>query len=212
MWLEADMLIRRATNNRKSLDDFASSFFGGREGDWGQVGYEFADVVAALNAVHAYDWTTFLRDRMQTAGRPAPIAGIEAAGYRLVWRDTPNVSDRESMADSKNANLVHSLGLVIDKNGVAGSVLWDGPAFRADIVNGSKIVAVDGMSYTRERIEAAIKAASDGKTPVRLIVERDGRYRNVDIAYHGGLRWPHLEKVGSGPDWFDRLLAPRRKL
>ncbi|WP_033074230.1 M61 family metallopeptidase [Sphingopyxis sp. MWB1] len=212
MWLEADMLIRRATNNKKSLDDFARSFFGGKEGDWGQVGYEFDDVVAALNAVHAYDWASFMSERMQDAGRPAPVGGIEGAGYRLVWRDKPNVSDREKMASAKNANLVHSLGLVIDKNGVAGSILWDGPAFRADIVNGTKILAVDGMSYSRERIEAAIKAAADGKTPIKLLVERDGRYREVAIPYHGGLRWPHLEKVGSGPDWFDRLLAPRRKL
>ncbi|HEY0594228.1 hypothetical protein, partial [Sphingopyxis sp.] len=63
-----------------------------------------------------------------------------------------------------------------------------------------------------ERIESAIRAATDGKTPVRLIVERGGRYRNIEIDYHGGLRWPHLEKTGGGPDWFDRLLAPRRQL
>src|SRR3546814_15693835 len=55
MWLEADMLIRGATNNAKSLDDFARAFFGGREGDWGQDTYNFDDVVAALNAVHPSD-------------------------------------------------------------------------------------------------------------------------------------------------------------
>lgn len=212
MWLEADMLIRSATRDTKSLDDFARAFFGGREGDWGQDSYDFDDVVAALNAVHPHDWAKFLRDRMQTSGRPAPVGGIEAAGYRLVWRDAPNAYDRDRMAQSKNADLTHSLGMIVDKDGVAGSILWDGPAFRADILNGAKIVAVEGVSYSRERIEAAIRAATDGKTPVRLIVERGGRYRNIDIEYHGGLRWPHLEKTGSGPDWFDRLLAPRRAL
>lgn len=210
MWLEADMLIRRATNNAKSLDDFARTFFGGREGDWGQATYDFAGVVAALNAVHPYDWAKFLRERMQAPGRPAPIAGIEMAGYRLMWRTAPNAYDRGRMMRSRTTDLTHSLGLVIDKDGVAGSILWDGPAFRADIVNGTKILAVDGMAYNRERIEAAIRAAADGKTPVRLLVERGGRYRGVDIPYHGGLRWPHLEKVGDGPDWFARLLAPKR--
>lgn len=212
MWLEADMLIRSSTRDAKSLDDFARAFFGGREGDWGQDSYNFDDVVAALNAVHPYDWAKFLRERMQMPGRPAPVGGIEAAGYRLVWRDAPNAYDRDRMAQAKNADLTHSLGMTIDKDGVAGSILWDGPAFRADIINGTKVVAVDGVSYSRERIEAAIRAAADGKTPVRLIVERGGRYRNIDIDYHGGLRWPHLEKTGSGPDWFDRLLAPRRAL
>ncbi|WP_188235587.1 M61 family metallopeptidase [Sphingopyxis sp. LK2115] len=212
MWLEADMLIRGATDNRKSLDDFARAFFGGREGDWGQSTYDFGDVVAALNAVHPHDWERFLRDRMQTSGRPAPTGGIERAGYRLVWRDTPNAYDRDRMAQGKNVDLTHSLGLAIDKDGVAGSILWNGPAFRADIVNGTRIVAVDGMSYSRERIEAAIRAAADGKTPVRLLVERGGRYRTVEIAYHGGLRWPHLEKVEGMPDGFDRLFTPKRAL
>ena len=212
MWLEADMLIRGATNNSRSLDDFARAFFGGREGDWGQDTYNFDDVVAALNAVHPYDWATFLRERMRTSGRPAPTGGIERAGYRLVWRATPNVFDRDRMAQAKNADLTHSLGMTIDKDGVATGILWNGPAFKADIVNGTKIVAVDGLAYSRERIEAAVQAATDGKTPVRLLVERGGRYRNVAIDYHGGLRWPHLEKSGSGPDWFDRLLAPRRAL
>src|SRR3546814_20196137 len=41
VWLDADMLIRTATGNRKSLDAFERSFFGGREGErksvvWGK--------------------------------------------------------------------------------------------------------------------------------------------------------------------------------
>ncbi len=211
-WLEADLLIRQATNDAKSLDDFARAFFGGREGDWGQDAYDFDDVVAALNAVHPYDWAGFLRQRLQTPGQGAPVRGIERAGYRLAWRDAPNVFDRDRMAQAKNYDLTHSLGLTIDKDGVASAILWDGPAFKADIVNGTKIVAVDGTAYSKDRLEAAIRAATDGKTPVRLLVERGGRYRQIDIAYHGGLRWPHLEKVGNGPDWFDRLLAPKRAL
>ncbi|SKB37980.1 M61 family metallopeptidase [Sphingopyxis flava] len=212
VWLDADMLIRTATNNKKSLDDFAKSFFGGREGDWGEVTYEFDDVVRALNAIHPHDWATFLRQRLQTPGQPAPAGGIERAGYKLVWRDTPNAYDKARMAMSKSYDLTHSLGLTIDKDDIAGGILWDGPAFRADIVNGTKIVAVDGVAYSRERLETAIKAAADGKTPVRLLVERGGRYRDVSIDYHGGLRWPWLERTSTGPDWFDRLFAAKRSL
>ena len=211
-WLEADLLIRQATNDAKSLDDFARAFFGGREGDWGQDSYDFDDVVAALNAVHPYDWARFLRERLQTPGQGAPVRGIERAGYRLVWRDAPNVFDRDRMAQAKNYDLTHSLGMTIDKDGISSAILWDSPAFKADIVNGTKIVAVDGVSYSKDRLEAAVRGATDGTMPVRLLVERGGRYRQIDIAYHGGLRWPHVEKVGSGPDWFDRLLAPKRQL
>ncbi|MBL0916050.1 MAG: peptidase M61, partial [Sphingopyxis sp.] len=118
----------------------------------------------------------------------------------------------DKMKSAKNYDLTHSLGLTIDKDGVAGGILWNGPAFRADIVNGTKIIAVDGMSSSKDRLEIAIRTATDGKTPVRLLVERGGRYRSVDIDYHGGLRWPWIEKSGSGPDWFDQLLAAKRAL
>src|SRR3546814_15347029 len=76
---------------------------------------------------------------------------LERAGYKLVWRDTPNAYDKARMASSKGYDLTHSLGLSIDKDGVAGSILWNGPAFRADIVNGTKIVAVYGVAYRKDR-------------------------------------------------------------
>ena len=212
MWLDADMIIRTGTNNAKSLDDFAKSFFGGKPGDWGEVTYDFDDVAAALNAVYPYDWAKFMRERMQLPGQPAPVAGIERAGYRLAWRDAPNAYDRARMSRAKNYDLTHSLGMTIDKDGVAGSIQWNGPAFKNDIINGTKIVAVDGVAYAKDRLEAAIRTATDSKTPVRLLVERGGRYRQIEIDYHGGLRWPHLEKTGAGPDWFDQLLAPKRQL
>src|SRR3546814_7717858 len=90
---------------------------------------------------------------MRAPGQPAPVQGIERAGYRLVWRDTPNAYDKARMAASKGYDLTHSLGLTIDKDGVAGSILWNGPAFRADIVNGTKLVAVDGVAYSKDRLE-----------------------------------------------------------
>lgn len=212
MWLSADMLIRTQSKNKKSLDDFAKIFFAAREGDYGQSTYDIADVVAALQAVHPYDWDGFLRDQMQKAGLPPPYSAFALAGYQLVWRDTPNSFDHARMALSRGTDLTHSLGLTVDRAGKIASVLWDGPAFRADLVNGTQILAVDGISYSRERLEAAVQMAKDSKSPIRLLVERNGRYRDVSLAYHGGLRWPHLEKNAVGPDWFDRLFTPRRPI
>lgn len=212
MWLEADMLIRTQSKNKKSLDDFAKIFFAATDGDYGQKTYEFEDVVAALNQVMPYDWASFLDQKMRQPAQAAPTQGIEMAGYSLVFREQPNIYDRDRMAHVRHADFMHSLGLSIDRNGVAFNILFGGPAFRADIVNGTKILAVDGMAYSRERMEAAITAAKDGKTPVRLLIERGGRYRELAIPYHGGLRWPHLEKTATGPDWFNRLLAPKRPI
>src|SRR3546814_11074003 len=48
MWLEADMLIRGATTDAKSLEGFARAFFGGRGGVRGQGPHSFAHDLAAL--------------------------------------------------------------------------------------------------------------------------------------------------------------------
>ena len=193
VWLAADMTIRELSKGSKSLDDFAKAFFGVRDADWGVLTYDFDEVVRTLNAVQPYDWAKFLDTRLRQPGQPAPLTGFEKGGYKLVWKEEPNIFDKERMKEGSNLNLTHSLGLTIDKDGKVTSVFWNSPAFKADIVNGAKIIAVDGIAYTKDGLTDAITAAKDGKTPVRLLVERNKRYEQIDIAYSGGLRYPHLE-------------------
>ena len=131
-------------------------------------------------------------------------------GYKLVWKEEPNIFDKELMKEGNNFNLTNSLGLTLDKEGRVTSVLWNGPAFKANIVNGAKIIAVNGYAYSKDGLSAAIKAAKGGEKPVRLILERNKRFEQIDIAYSGGLRYPHLETTGKGETAIDRLLRPRR--
>ena len=212
IWLEADQIIRAGTGGRKGLDDFARTFFGVRDGDWGVLPYEFDDVAAALNAVYPYDWASFLRTRFETPGQPAPLGGIERGGYRLAWHEEPNPFDKARMAEGKFLSLYHSLGVVIDKDAKVTATRWDSAAFNAGIVPGSKIVAVNGTAYDQEGIKQAIIAAKSGK-PIELLVQRGDRFQTVQVAYRDGLRWPWLDKVpGKGPAALDALLAPRRPL
>ena len=46
--------------------------------------------------------------------------------------------------------------------------------------------------------------------PQWLILERNTRFEQIDIAYSGGLRYPHLEATGKGETAIDRLLSPQR--
>jgi predicted metalloprotease with PDZ domain len=214
IWLEADQVIRSGSAGRKGLDDFARAFFGMRDGDWGELTYEEADVVQALNAVFPYDWAGFLHDRIDEAGRPAPLAGIERAGYRLVWKDEPNPFDKARMADAKVLNLYHSLGFAVDNDGSVTGTRWDSPAFKAGVVTGTKIVAVNGVAYDPDRLKQAITSAKGGSQPIELLVRRGDRYSFASVAWNGGLRWPWLEKAtpGDAPAPLDLLLAPRRDL
>lgn len=212
VWLEADQIIRAGTAGRKSLDDFAKAFYGMNPGDWGVLTFEFPDVVTALNGVFPYDWANFLSTRLQQPNQPAPLAGIEKGGYRLVWKEEPNAFDRARMADAKTLSLTYSLGFTLDKDGRVIAPQWGGPAFKAGIVTGAKIIAVNGTAYDQEVLKKAITDAKSGGSPIELIVQRGNRFQTIPLDYRGGLRWPWLERAsnGSEPVGLDRLLAPRR--
>ena len=211
IWLEADQLIRSRSGGKKSIDDFARLFFGMRDGDWGELTFELADVAATLNAVTPYDWQNFLETRINQPGQPAPLAGIVAGGYQLVWKDEPNLYDKARMTDAKNMSLTYSLGLTIDKEAKVTATQWDSPAFNAGIVPGAKIVAVNGTTYDADGIKAAITAAKDG-APLVLLVQRGDRFESVSVSYRGGLRWPWLARTapGTAPTGLDLLLTPLR--
>ena len=209
VWLEADAVIRRGTGGRRSIDDFTRAFFAPRPGDPRQATFTRDDVLAALNRVHPYDWAGFFRSRIDSSNQPPPLAGLEASGYRLVWRDAPNPFDKARMDNARNLNLYHSLGLTADKDGDISAVRWDGPAFNAGIATGAKLIAVNGLAYDQDRLKAAITAARSGEQGIALLLRRDDRYETVTVPWRGGLRWPWLERKDANAA-LDRLLAPRR--
>ncbi len=206
VWLEADMILREQTNGARSMNDFAQAFFGVRDGDWGELTYMFDDVVSTLNGIAPYDWATFLTMKLRTPGQPAPVSGFEKGGYTLVYREQPNAYDEAREAEG-GLDLSYSLGMTLGDDGEVSSAMWNGLAFRQDIVDGTNILSVNGMEYSTERMKDAVTAAKDSGT-IELITERDGRFRSIDFDYKGGLRYPHLEKTADGEAPLDRLLLP----
>ena len=210
VWLEADQIIREGTAGARGLDDFARTFFAYPGGGIRQKTYTREDLIAALNAIYAYDWRGFFATRIDRPGLAGPLAGIEKGGYRLVWKDRPNAYDQAKMTHDKELNLYHSLGLALDAEGKVIAARWVGPAFDAGIVSGARIVAVNGGAYSAEELKRAITAAKGTSVPIELLLKRQDHFETLRVDYHGGLRWPWLERAGVGEAGLDRLLAPRR--
>ena len=209
IWLEVDSMLRAQSGGKKSMDDFAHAFFGMRDGDWGVLTYKIEDVAATLNAIQPYDWAGFLSQRLNGLTERAPLAGFAANGYRLIYTEEPTASFKDSEKRAARADLSYSLGLSVGKGGAIGTVTWDSPAFNSGLDLGDTIVAVDGREYSDDRLKDAVRAAKGGKDPIKLLVRSGTRYREIAIDYHDGLRYPRLEKTGSGEGGLDRLLAPR---
>ena len=209
LWMEADARIRTATAGARSLDDFARGFHGAAASVPGVVTYTFDDVVHGLDAVSHDDWRAFLRERLDTRTRDTAAAALAATGWRLAWRDKPNALQEAGDRERGTADFTWALGFAVGKQDLVASVQWDSPAFRAGLSGNSTLVAVNGHAYKADLLRLAVQAARESKAPIALLVRSGDEYRTVNVDYHDGLRYPHLERIEGTPDLLSAILAPR---
>ena len=209
LWLDVDTLLRERTGEQKSLDDFAKAFFGVDDGDMTVSTYTFEDVVAGLNAVTPYDWASFLNARLD-AREKAPLDGLARGGWALVFRDTPTGYFTAYEVAQETSLFTFSIGLDLDKEGAVKEALWNGPAFTAGVIAGTKIVSVGGKPYSAKALASAIAAAAKpGAGPIILAIKADGVVRNVSVPYHDGPRYPRLERLAGTQDRLGAILTPK---
>ncbi|KRD73616.1 M61 family metallopeptidase [Lysobacter sp. Root983] len=208
IWLTVDAKLRELSRDKRSLDDFAAAFFGVDDGSYAVKPYTFDDVVATLNAVAPHDWAAFLRQRLDA--NAAPLDGLAASGWKLVYTDKPNDYVKQSEGARKVTDLNWSLGLIVsNKDATLSSVRWDGPAFNAGLAPGSTLLAVNGYTFEGERLKDAITAAKDKGEPIELVVKQGEAVKTVRIDYREGLKYPSLERIPGTPDRLSKILAPK---
>ncbi|MAW98627.1 MAG: peptidase M61 [Sphingomonas sp.] len=208
MWMKVDAMLRDQSGGKKSLDDFARAFFGMRDGDWGELTYTMQDVADTLNTIQPYDWMGFLKKWVYDLHPDGVTAGLEQNGYKLVYTDQKSDLDKERTKKG-NADLSYSIGLALSSDGDINAVAWNSPAFEQGLDIADKVVAVNGEDYSADAIEKAVSEAKGTNKPIKLLIKGDGKYREIAIDYHGGLRYPHLEKIGTGTTGLDRLLEAK---
>jgi predicted metalloprotease with PDZ domain len=212
IWLDVDTTIRRLTHDKKSLNDFCARFEGlGGNTPPEVVPYTFNDVVANLNAIVPYDWASFLRERLTSKSPHAPLEGITQGGYRIVYTDKPGLYTNALEAATGEARAWWALGINIGSDGQISDVLVGSVSDKAGLGPGMQIVAVNGRQYSAQLLGNAIAAAKGTSTPIQVIVSNTGYYKIVNLDYHDGLRFPHLERVKGTPDYLDEILQPMTK-
>lgn len=208
IWLDADTLIWEKTNGAKSLSDFTRLFFGVDNGKWVTKTYTFDDLVHALNEILPYDWSAFFHARLHGKSPHAPLDGLTRGGWKLVYTTEESALLKGVEAQRKIAIFTYSLGLTLGQDGAITDVLWGGPAFKAGLAPGVKLLAVNGLAADAPSVLSDAITAAKTTSPIVLLVRNGNRYRDVSIDYHGGLRTPHLERIAGTPDRLDDVLQP----
>ena len=206
LWLDVDTTIRRLTKDKKSMNDFSHSFHGGPGGQPALKIYTFEDVVAGLNSVAPYDWSSFLRTRLDSIAPKTPDEALLASGWLVIYNDKPNEIERVQDVVRKTAALMYSIGLVAKDDGTLEQVLYGGPSFKAGLGPGMKITEVAGNKFTLDALRSAVAASAS--TPVRLKVKNGPQEQVYTIDYHGGSKYPHLQRAPNHADILDEILHP----
>lgn len=215
LWLEVDSILRTQSGGNKSIDDFAHAFYGPPDYDPTSgppkvVPYTFQDVVTTLNALVPYDWNAFFRQRLDAIRPEPPTLGLVKAGWHVVYTQVPSEATKDAEATNDDTDLRYSIGLRIGENGEIIDVLPDSAAGRAGVTPESKITAVNHRVYSKDLLISAIALAQDSRNPISVTVLRDGYFADVQIDYHAGLRYPHLEPIPGKVDLLPAIAKPRR--
>lgn len=216
IWLAVDGKLRQLSHDKRSLDDFARGFFGVNPGAWNIDTYTFDDVVAELDKIEPYDWAGFLRERLDGHGDLADALKLE--GWQLVYKDEESKAAKAVTASfrkrfpqfASGADFTYSAGFSASSGGELRDVRWDGPAYKAGLAPGMTIVAVNGSAFSPDAIKQAIKHALGDKQPIKLLVKNFDKYQTIELDYHGGLKYPQLERINGAPDYLSQLYAPKK--
>ena len=213
VWLEADALIRRQTNNQKSLDDFVRRFVAAApDAPLNTVKpYTLDDVIADLNAVSPYDWRGLFNRHVARPDPEPPLAGLAAAGWRVGLGPEPSEFHKEYEKSEKVIDESASIGLVLkEEDGTVQDVVPDKPAHRAGVGPGMKVIAVNGRRMSAEVLRDAIAATGEkgASGKVELLCENDDFFRTFAAEYRGGKQYPRLERDEKQPDLLTSILRP----
>jgi predicted metalloprotease with PDZ domain len=215
LWLEADTLIRRGTQNKKSLDDFCRAFYGAPSTAPRVVPYDFDALVRTLTAVYPLDWAAFWHERLERHRNGAPLEGLLNAGWRLALTSEPAIMHLAHEADDKDLDLRYSLGFYVDDdNATIGDVIPGSPADLAGASPGAHVLALDGYKWSKELLHDTLNAeqtrsAEGARSTLTLLVQKDDQFLTWEIHYDGGERYPHLVRDPATPDLLARIARPQ---
>jgi predicted metalloprotease with PDZ domain len=144
---------------------------------------------------------------VNATGSRAPLAGLEASGWRLVYVDKAPDTLAAREEAQKIVDLTTSIGVVAKEDGFLLDVIPRMAAAKAGVGPAMKIVAVNGRRFNAKVMRAALAAGKAKGHPLELIVQ-NGDFMTVhQLDYKDGERWPALERDPSKPDVLTAILC-----
>jgi predicted metalloprotease with PDZ domain len=143
------------------------------------------------------------------------LSGIESSGWKLVYTNKPSRYQKAledvgpGELEGSSINAMFSVGLKLDRSGKILDVLWQGPAFKAGMAPGMKLLAINDQAYSAQVLRAGIAQAQKTRKPLQIRAQADGVTNVYTVDYDGGLKYPHLVREQGTTDYLGQILAPK---
>ncbi len=210
IWLDVDTIIRERSHGTKSLDDFLHLYSAPALTGPITKTYTREDIERLLSEVVPYDWHAFFQKYVYDVSPHPPNDDFARAGWRIVWNDRPNVFIEASEQTRHYDDETYGIGFsVSDKNEIT-SVRQGSAAFDAGLGPDMTIIAVDGQSFSTDALHYVLREAMRERGPISFIVSQNGWVSTYRVNYHGGLRYPHTERIPGTEDMLLKIMSPHR--
>jgi hypothetical protein len=64
--------------------------------------------------------------------------------------------------------------------------------------------------FSRDELARALRASKEAAVPMEFIIENGSYFKTVTVDYHGGLRYPHLERATGVSDALTAIAKARQ--
>lgn len=207
-WLYVDTLIREKTHGAKSLDTFLHLYSAPALTGPIVETYTRTDIERLLNEVLPYDWHAFIQRHVYEVAAMPPTGELARSGWRLIYTSRPNAFIEATETLQHTNDQWYSYGFDLGKDDTVTDVREGSPAWDAGMAPGMKIAAVDGQVYTDDVLQYVSVQAEHSNGPTAFLVQQDGWYNTLEVDYHGGPKYPHLERLAGTPDMLAKIMAP----
>jgi predicted metalloprotease with PDZ domain len=211
VWLDVDTIIRARSHNSRSLDTFLHRYTEPSTTGPMVVTYTREQIEKLLDSVEPYDWHAFFQQYVYSIAPHPPTDELERSGWRLVYTSKENEFIAAEQASDHGVAGWYAYGASTSAKGEVHSVRKDSAAWKAGLVPGMTILAVNGQEFSPDVLEYAVKRAQHSSAPISLIVKQTGWYQTLSLNYHDGIRYPHLVRIEGTPDMLASIAAPHAK-
>ena len=205
LWLDADAIIRRQTEGKRSLDDFCRKFLGKNSSPGDVVPFDLPEIIRELNQTAPYDWESFVSERVSRPIDALPLDLVGRIGYRLQYGPKPSAPEPGRGRGGIAAQ--HSLGLFFSVDGHIIDVVPGMPGDRAGLAPGMRVMGINDRLFSPQRLHDAL-AESVARRKIELLLLEGDRFRTIVLDYADGPKYLEFVRDESKPDLLAEILKP----